>query len=90
MLSKFRKRLSYANVAVTVALVFAMTGGAFAAKKYVITSTKQIKPSVLEQLKGKRGRAAPGPAGSAAGAAGPAGPSGGRAGVRCEKKAHAR
>jgi hypothetical protein len=32
--------MSYANVAATMALVFAMTGGAYAAKKYVITSTK--------------------------------------------------
>ncbi len=37
-----------------VALVFAMSGGAFAAK-YLITSTKQIKPSVLKSLKGKEG-----------------------------------
>jgi hypothetical protein len=65
-----RKRCSYANVAVTLALVFAMTGGAYAAKRYIITSTKQIKPSVLKQLKGKAG-----PAGRA-GAAGPAGPAG--------------
>ena len=47
MFSRIRKRLTYANVAMTMALVFAMTGGAYAAKKYVITSTKQIKPSVL-------------------------------------------
>lgn len=37
-----RKHVSYANVAATVALVFAMTGGAYAAKRYVITSMKQI------------------------------------------------
>lgn len=47
MFSRIRKRLTYANVAMTMALVFAMSGGAYAAKKYVITSTKQIKPSVL-------------------------------------------
>jgi hypothetical protein len=64
------KRLSYANVAMTLALVFAMTGGAYAAKKYLITSTKQISPSVLKQLKGAKG-----PAG-VAGAVGPAGPQG--------------
>jgi hypothetical protein len=51
-------------------LVFVMTGGAYAAKKYLITSTSQIKPSVLKALQGKQGPA--GPAGSA-GAAGPAG-----------------
>jgi hypothetical protein len=39
MFSKIRKRLTYANVAMTLALVFAMTGGAYAAKHYLITST---------------------------------------------------
>jgi Collagen triple helix repeat (20 copies) len=70
MLSFIRKRLTYGNVAMTVALVFAMSGGAFAAGKFLITSTKQIKPSVLAQLKGKAG------ASGASGAQGPAGPSG--------------
>ena len=69
-MSFVRKRLTYANVAVTLALVFAMTGGAYAAKKYVITSTKQIKPSVVKQLKGKNGLI------GATGPAGPAGPQG--------------
>jgi hypothetical protein len=55
MFSKIRKRLTYANVAMTLALVFAMSGGAYAASKYLITSTKQIKPSVLKSLKGKAG-----------------------------------
>ncbi len=41
----------------TLALVFAMTGGAYAAKKYLITNTKQISPSVLKQLKGAKGPA---------------------------------
>jgi hypothetical protein len=76
MFSAIRKRLSYANVAVTLALVFAMTGGAYAASKYVITSTKQIKPSVLAALKGAGGKGgAPGAAG-AQGPQGPAGPAG--------------
>ena len=44
MFSRIRKRLTYANVVMTFVLVFAMTGGAYAASKYVITSTKQIKP----------------------------------------------
>ncbi len=57
MFSKIRKRLTYANVAMTLALVFAMSGGAYAASKYIITSTKQIKPSVLKSLKGKAGPA---------------------------------
>jgi hypothetical protein len=59
-----------------LALVFAMTGGAYAAKKYLITSTKQISPGVLKQLQGKAGAGgAPGAAG-AQGAQGPAGPGG--------------
>jgi hypothetical protein len=73
MLSRIRKRMTYANVAMTLALVFAMTGGAYAASKVLITSTKQIKPSVLKQLQGKAG--AQGPVG-ATGPAGPAGPQG--------------
>jgi hypothetical protein len=48
------------------ALVFAMAGGAVAAGGYLITSTNQIKPSVLRSLKGKRGSAGkPGTAGIA-------------------------
>lgn len=75
MLSALRRRMSVTPSAViaTVALVFAMTGGAYAANKYLITSTKQIKPSVLKQLQGKAGKT--GPAG-ASGAQGPAGTAG--------------
>jgi hypothetical protein len=40
MIGFIRKRLSYANVAMTLALVFAMSGGAYAARRFVITSTK--------------------------------------------------
>ncbi len=82
MLAIIRRRFTYANVAMTLALVFAMCGGAYAAGKYLITSTKQIKPSVLSSLKGKSGAAgangAQGPAGPAgpAGAGGPQGPAG--------------
>jgi Collagen triple helix repeat (20 copies) len=75
MFSRIRKRFTYTNVAMTLALVFAMTGGAYAAKHYVITSTNQISPKVLTALKGKNGTA--GSAGSA-GPAGPAGPAGGK------------
>jgi hypothetical protein len=66
-------RLSYANVAATIALVFSMTGGALAAQRYLITSTKQINPRVLRSLKGR-----PGPAGNQgpAGKAGTAGKDG--------------
>lgn len=37
MFSRIRKRMTYANVAVTVALVFAMAGGAYAAGRCLIT-----------------------------------------------------
>jgi hypothetical protein len=50
-----RRRFSYANVAATLALVFAMSGGALAANHYLINSTKQINPKVLRTLKGARG-----------------------------------
>ena len=39
------------DVAATIALVFTMGGTAAAATHYLITSTKQIKPSVLKRLK---------------------------------------
>ncbi len=57
MLSMIRKRITFANVVLTLALVFVMTGGAYAAKRYLITSTKQISPSVLKSLAGKAGPA---------------------------------
>ncbi len=50
-----RRHLTYANVAATLALVFAMTGGAIAAKHYLISSTKQISPKVLKKLRGAKG-----------------------------------
>jgi hypothetical protein len=82
MFSAIRSRLTYANVVATLALVFAMSGGALAASHYLITSTKQIKPGVLASLKGKAGAngapGAQGPAGvNGTGTAGPAGPAGG-------------
>jgi hypothetical protein len=46
MFWRLRKRFTYTNVAMTLALVFAMTGGAYAAFTSLITSTKQISPSV--------------------------------------------
>jgi len=74
--SHVRARLTYANVAATLALVFAMSGGALAAGRFLITSTGQIKPSVLKQLRGKAGSAGKeGPAGKE-GAPGKEGPAG--------------
>jgi hypothetical protein len=73
MFSWIRRRCSYANVVATFALFFAMTGGALAAGHYLITSTKQIKPSVLSSLKGKAGPAGANGANGANGAVGPAG-----------------
>jgi hypothetical protein len=78
------RHLNATTIVAIVALVFAMTGGAWAAKRYLITSTSQISPKVLKALKGasgKVGAAGPagpaGPAGAAgAGAAGPPGPQG--------------
>jgi hypothetical protein len=73
MFSLLRNRLGVPGVIAIMALVLAMAGGAWAAKKYVITSTNQIKPSVLKKLTGAAGPA--GPAG-AAGAKGDAGANG--------------
>lgn len=80
MLKAIRRRMTYANVVATLALMFAMTGGAFAAGKYLITSTKQIKPSVVASLKGVKGKNGKD---GAAGPQGPAGP-GGAAGPKGE------
>jgi hypothetical protein len=65
-----RRRLSYANVAATLALVFSMSGGALAANHYLISSTKQINPKVLKKLKGATGKT------GSAGKEGPAGKEG--------------
>jgi hypothetical protein len=66
-------RLTTVVTALVVAL--ALGGTAVAAKKYVITSTKQVSPKVLKKLRGKRGpQGVAGPAG----AAGPTGAKGDR------------
>lgn len=82
MFSKVFRRFTYANIAATLAVVFAMSGGAYAAGHYLITSTKQISPKVLKTLKGASGQngtaGTQGPAGPAGptGSAGPTGPQG--------------
>jgi hypothetical protein len=88
MFQRVRRRmhLSPATAIATLALVFAMSGGAYAAGKYLITSTKQVSPKVLAALKGKAGaKGAPG----SPGAVGPAGPTGpqGPAGAKGENGA---
>jgi hypothetical protein len=77
-----RRRLSYANITATLALLFSMSGGALAASHYLITSTKQISPKVRSALKGNKGptgragaQGAQGPQG-APGAQGGQGPTG--------------
>jgi hypothetical protein len=68
---KLRKP-SPAMVVACLALFVASTGTSIAARHYLITSTKQIKPSVLKQLKGAKG-----PIGqSVTGLTGPQGPKG--------------
>ena len=62
-----------ANIVAWLALFVAMGGTSLAAKSYVISSTQQIKPSVLKKLKGRNGQ--PGAKGSP-GAEGKAGPEG--------------
>jgi hypothetical protein len=65
-----RRRISYANVTATPALVLSMSGGALAAKHYLVNSTRQISPKVLKQLRGNNGKTGP------VGPQGPTGPKG--------------
>jgi Collagen triple helix repeat (20 copies) len=78
MFSLIRRRLhlSPATAIASLALVFAMSGGAYAASKYVITSTKQISPKVLKSLQGKAGPAGKSGANGTNGANGAVGPQG--------------
>ncbi len=64
------RRPSSGIVVAVLALFFALGGSAIAARHYLITSTSQIKPSVLKALRGAAGST------GAAGQTGPAGPNG--------------
>ena len=77
-------RLTYANVVATLALVFSMTGGAIAANRYLINSTRQISPKVLGKLRGASGPRGPAGREGTPGREGPAGKEGreGREGPR--------
>jgi hypothetical protein len=72
------RKPSPAGVIAVIALFFAL-GGTALASHFLVTSTSQIKPSVLKKLKGNVGPAGPtgatGPSGPA-GATGPGGPQG--------------
>jgi hypothetical protein len=72
---RLRGHITFANVAATLALVLAMSGGALAASRYLLNSTRQINPKVLRQLRGRTGpRGSLGPEGPE----GPLGPQGQR------------
>jgi hypothetical protein len=76
MLKAIRTRFNATTLVAVLALVFAMTGAAYAGSKYLITSTKQISPKVLKALKGASGGAGANGAPGAAGPGGPGGPQG--------------
>jgi hypothetical protein len=64
-----RRKANFATIASVLALVVAVSGGsAYAASHFRITSVKQIKPSVVKQLRGHKGpRGHKGAAGAVAG-----------------------
>jgi hypothetical protein len=67
-----------AGIIASLALFFALGGSAVAANHYLVTSSSQIKPSVLKGLHGPAGAKGAKGAAGANGAAGPVGPGGGQ------------
>lgn len=59
MFASIRRRVTVGNIALVLALLFAMGGGAYAAKKFIITSKNQIAPKVIAALKGAQGPQGP-------------------------------
>ena len=72
------RRPTPAGIIASLALFFALGGSAVAANHYLVTSTSQIKPSVLKSLHGPAGAKGAKGATGANGAGGPAGPAGGQ------------
>jgi hypothetical protein len=70
------KRPSPATAISIVALFFSLGGVSLAASKYLITSTSQIKPSVLKKLHGANGKNGKNGTNGSHGATGPSGPQG--------------
>jgi Collagen triple helix repeat (20 copies) len=64
------------NAIAWLALFVSLTGTSIAASHYIITSTKQIKPSVLKQLRASTGGKGAGGSAGGQGSPGVAGPSG--------------
>ncbi len=61
MFSALRRRLSYANVAATLALALSMSGVAVAAHGYIVSSTGQLTNKVVKTIKhhGAKGKKGP-------------------------------
>lgn len=75
--TRTRWRISPATAVLAIALAVSMSGAtAFAASRYLITSTHQIRPSVLAALRGRTGRRGPAGVKGATGATGAQGPKG--------------
>lgn len=70
------KRLSPSMAVALAALFISLGGTGLAASHYLLTSTKQIKPSVLRSLRGREGPEGPQGPGGNTGAVGPSGPRG--------------